>query len=149
VRLWLLSCDHSSATCVATLKGHSGRVLAVAFHTTAPLLATGSNDETVMLWLLSCDHLSATCVATLKGHFGRVLAVAFHPTAPLLATGSRDETVMLWLLSCDHSSATCVATLGGAVKGQEDSNIVLAVAFHPTAPLLATCGFDKILSLWR
>ena len=38
---------NSSATCVVTLKGHSGPVTAVAFHPTAPLLATGSSDDTV------------------------------------------------------------------------------------------------------
>jgi len=50
VRLWLLSCDNSSATCVATLKGHSSGVYSVAFHPTAPLLASGSYDKTVKLW---------------------------------------------------------------------------------------------------
>ena len=40
----------SSATCVATLKGHGSPVRSVAFHPTAPLLATGSNDKTVRLW---------------------------------------------------------------------------------------------------
>ena len=42
--------DNSSATCVATLKGHSNPVTSVAFHPTAPLLATGSWDEAVRLW---------------------------------------------------------------------------------------------------
>ena len=41
---------NSSATCVATLEGHSNWVLSVAFHPTAPLLATGSDDNTVRLW---------------------------------------------------------------------------------------------------
>ena len=41
---------NSSATCVATLEGHSGYVTSVAFHPTAPLLATGSRDCTVRLW---------------------------------------------------------------------------------------------------
>ena len=56
---------NSSATCVATLAGHRDFVR-LAFHPTAPLLATGSIDNTVRLWLLSCDNSSATCVATLK-----------------------------------------------------------------------------------
>ena len=81
---------------MATLAGHSSYVLSVAFHPTAPLLATGSYDETVRLWLLSPDYSSATCVATLEGHRSDVLSVAFHPTAPLLATGSRDNRVRLW-----------------------------------------------------
>ena len=92
---------NSSATCVATLEGDSSPVYSVAFHPTAPLLATGSCknlccDRTVRLWLLSCDNSSATCVATLKGHSNQVNSVAFHPTAPLLATGSGDDTVRLW-----------------------------------------------------
>ena len=41
---------NSSATCVATLKEHSDYVYSVAFHPTAPLLATGSFDKTVRLW---------------------------------------------------------------------------------------------------
>ena len=90
-----LSSDNSSVTCVATLKGHSDSIFSVAFHPTAPLLATGSSDQTVRLWLLSCDNSSA-CVATLAGHSSWVTSVAFHPTAPLLATGSNDKTVKLW-----------------------------------------------------
>ena len=117
---------------------HSGVVTSVAFHPTAPLLATGSRDNTVKLWHLSPD--STTCVATLEGHTGHVNSVAFHPTEPLLATGSWDKTVKLWLLSRDNSSANCVATL-------EHSGHVTSVAFHPTAPLLAT-GSGSIAKVW-
>ena len=85
---------NTTATCVATLEGHSRGVSSVAFHPTAQLLATGSLDATVKLWQLSCDNSSATCVAILKGH--SVYSVAFHPTAPLLASGSCDRTVKLW-----------------------------------------------------
>jgi hypothetical protein len=133
---------NSSATCVATLEGHCRNVTSVAFHPTAPLLATGSGDNTVRLWLLSCDNSSATCVANLEGHCDGVSSVAFHPTAPLLATGSGDNTVRLWLLSCDNSSATCVANLEGHCDG------VSSVAFHPTAPLLATGSGDNTVRLW-
>ena len=138
---------NSSATCVATLKAQGAQRLAcvrsVAFHPTAPLLATGSDDKTVRLWLLSCDNSSATCVATLEGHSSLINSVAFHPTAPLLASGGNDNTVRLWLLSSDNSSATCVATLAG------HSDSVLSVAFHPTAPLLASGSDDNTVRLWR
>ena len=87
---------NSSATCVATLKGHSSYIWSVAFHHTAPLLAICSSDGTTKLWLLSSDNLSATCVATLEGHSGIVFSLAFHPTAPLLATGSSDKTARIW-----------------------------------------------------
>jgi WD40 repeat protein len=142
-KLWLISTDQSSATCVVALAGHSSRVNSVAFHPTAPLLASGSGDNTAKLWRISSDHSSATCVATLEGHTRDVYSVAFHSSAPLLATGSDDKTAKLWRISSDHSSATCVATL------TEHSSYVYSVAFHPTAPLLATGSDDKTAKLWR
>ena len=41
---------NSSATCVATLKGHGRQVNSMAFHPTAPLLASGSHDNALRLW---------------------------------------------------------------------------------------------------
>ena len=40
----------SQPTLAATLAGHSDTVFSVAFHPTAPLLATGSRDNTTKLW---------------------------------------------------------------------------------------------------
>ena len=128
-KLWRLSSDNFSATCIATLDGHSRyNINSVAFHPTAPILATGSDDRTAKLWRLSPDNSSAISVETLQGHSNWVQSVAFHPTAPLLATGSADRTAKLWRLSSDNSSATCVATLEG------HRNYINSVAFHPTAP---------------
>ena len=45
------------ATCVATLEGHTSYVLSVAFHATAPLLATGSRDNTAKLWELNLGNI--------------------------------------------------------------------------------------------
>jgi WD40 repeat protein len=75
---------------------HNNTVASVAFHPTAPLLATGGLDNIVKLWRLSSDNSSATCVATLEGCRSSVRSVAFHPTAPLLATGTDDGIVKLW-----------------------------------------------------
>jgi WD40 repeat protein len=148
-KLWRLFPDNSSATCVATLAGHSDVVWSVVFHPTEPLLATSSSDNTVRLWQLSSDNSSADCVATLNGHSRYVSSVAFHPTMHLLATGSGDNTVKLWHLvtTPDNSSATCVATLDQSNGGH--SQAVRSVAFHPTAPLLATGSNDQTVKLWR
>ena len=60
------------------------------------------------------------------------------------ASGNRRlrHTVQFWLLSSDNSSATCVATLAF------HSETVDSVAFHPTAPLLATGSSDNTVRLW-
>jgi len=143
----------SLPTTAAPLTGHSGTVYSIVFHPTAPLLATGSYDETVRLWQLSSDNSFATCVVTLDqsngGHNDPVNSMAFHPTAPLLATGSSDKTVKLWRLvtTPDNSSVTCVATLDESNGGHNQA--VYSVAFHPTAPLLATGSNDRTVRLWR
>jgi len=158
VKLWRLDKpDGSAATCVATLdsgnEGHSNYVLSVAFHPTLPLLATGSEDNTVKLWRLDKpDGSAATCVTTLDssngGHSSSVWSVLFHPTLPLLATCSSDNTTKLWRLDKpDGSAATCVATLDRSNEGH--SSAVMSVAFHPTLPFLATGSLDRTTKLWH
>ena len=133
----------SDATCVSTLQGHSHNVYSVAFHPSAPYLATGSLDSTAKLWLLNADCSAPVCVSTLEGQSGGVTSVAFHPSAPYLASGSIDNTAKLWLLNADCSAATCVSTLRG------HSSVVATVAFHPSAPYLATGSWDHTANLWR
>ena len=127
---------------------HSNGIFSIGFHPILPILATGSGDKTAKLWRFSVNGTAATCVTTLAGHSHWVRSVAFHPTEPLLATGSDDDTAKLWRFSPDGSAennmqATCVVTLEG------HSNSVNSVAFHPTAPLLATGSRDNTAKLWR
>ena len=134
--------EDNQCNIVATLYGHTASVNSVAFHPTAPLMATGSSDWTMKLWLLSPDGSGPICVATLQ-NYSIVLCLAFHSTAPLLATGNGDMTAKLWRLWDDNSSATCVATL----EGHHGS--ITSVAFHPATPLLATGSRDNTTKLWR
>ena len=88
-------------SCVSTLRAHRGNVRSVAFHPSAPYIATGSDDDTAKLWLLNADCSAATCVSTLQGHTRIVSSVAFHLSAPYIVTGSHDKTAKLWLLNAD------------------------------------------------
>jgi WD40 repeat protein len=143
-KLWQLSSDYSSATCVVTLEGHTGGVTSVAFHPTdSHLLATSSMDETTKLWQLSSNNQSAKCVATLDGKGGFVYSVVFHAKGTLLATCNYNNTAMLWRLSPDNLSAMRVVTLEG------HNNPVHSVAFHPIEPLIATGSSDNTAKLWQ
>jgi hypothetical protein len=146
VKLWLLNADCSIATCVSTIPTDETNqgVHSVAFHPSAPYLATGNHywRRNCLWWLLNADCSTATCVSTLQGHSAGVNSVAFHPSAPYLATGSWDKTAKLWLLNADCSTATCVSTLQGHSDG------VYSVAFHPSAPYLATGSNDGTAKLW-
>ena len=153
-----------AATCVATLDqsngGHNRSVRSVAFHPTDPILATGSNDDTIKIWQLEsvdgmvANGITATCIATLDqsngGHSDWVRSVAFHPSLPLMATGSDDMSAKVWHLVTTADgmiAATCMATLNKNNGGH--SNLVCSVAFHPTEPLLATGSDDNTAKVWR
>ena len=151
-KLWRLSPDNSSATCVDTLPGGNDvAVNSVAFDPTGTLLATGSWNSTVKLWRLSADNSSATCVATLdKSNGGRrnpVYSVAFDPTGTMLATGGKDNAANVWQLSPDGSSGTCVATLDKSNGGHIGS--INSVAFDSSGTLLATGSSDWTAKLWK
>ena len=53
---------------VISVKFYHCTVLSVAFHPTAPLLATGGDDKTVKLLQLSSDRSSATCIGSEGAH---------------------------------------------------------------------------------
>ncbi len=151
-KLWRFNPYGSTLICVATLDAHRSWVDSVAFHPTLPLLAVASLDSSAQLWRFepngsADDNMSATCVSILRGHIESVLSIVFHPTLPLLATGSADHTAKLWRfdperLTDDNILVPCVATTVG------QSGYVNSVAFHPTAPILATAS-KETAKLWR
>jgi hypothetical protein len=82
--------------CIADLEGHQKAVTSVAFHPTAPVIVSGSEDKTVKLWRLLPDEKSVVCMATLTGNYKPVHSVAFHPNGGLLASGNSGKTAVLW-----------------------------------------------------
>ncbi len=116
------------------LRGHTGRVLSVAFSPTGHLLASTGTDRTIKLWNSDTGHL----LKTLQGHQSWGWAIAFHPQGHLLASASYDQTVKLW----DITTGNCLQTLQG-----HDSS-VLAVAFSPNGQWLASGGYNQTIKLW-
>jgi WD40 repeat protein len=86
IKLW----DPASGQLQATLKGHSGPVLALAVLPDGRL-ASGAGDRTIKLW----DPASGQLQATLEGHSGWVTALAVLPGGRL-ASGAGDGTIKLW-----------------------------------------------------
>ncbi len=124
---------------LATLRGHTGEVLSVAFSADGELLASGSMDYSVRLW----HWRSGQCLATLRGHTSYVSAVAFRPDGTLLASSSWDGTVQLWAVSYPTAQASAVATLTDAGDGPQRF-----VAFSPDGNILAIASRMGPISLW-
>ena len=89
-RLW----DNLGKTGSRALKGHRGKITAMAVSSNGRWLATASIDNTARLWDLTAATPETTAVVLL-GHLGPVSAVAFSPDNRWLATGNFDSTVRI------------------------------------------------------
>ncbi len=138
VELW----DIATRTNIATLKGHSDRVISVSFSPDGTILASGSEDRTVKLW----DVATRKNIATLEGHTSDVNSVAFSPDGTMLASGSFDGTVKLW----DVAKKINITTLGGYLNTTLGGylNSVNSVAFSPDGTILAS-GVGGRIWLWN
>ena len=82
-------------------EGHKDRILDVALHEAADLIATASRDETIKLWNSKGDLL-----ATLNDHEKRVNSIEFTPDGKYLISSSDDLTIKLWDLNTQKVTKT-------------------------------------------
>ena len=73
------------------LKGHKGRVQAVAVSPDGERIASAGQDGACGVW----NAESGQEILTLTGHESAVTSVEFNPDGTRLATGSDDSTVRL------------------------------------------------------
>jgi WD40 repeat protein/tRNA A-37 threonylcarbamoyl transferase component Bud32 len=122
------------------LKGHTGRILAVAFHPEENIIASGGEDETIRLWNAASGKLVQILPADKtgsNGHRNGVLALAFSPDGRSLASGSYDKTVRIWNWATTESRV---------FKGH--AGTINGVAFSPNGRQIASASSDKSIRVW-
>jgi WD40 repeat protein len=129
--------DVASGRLLHTLKSHFRSVYSVAWSPDGRMLAAGSNSEAIQLW----DSGSGRQARFLEGHTDYVRSVSFSFDGKLLASKSGDRTVRLWRTDTWET----VAILDESVVSTSPPSL----AFHPSAPVLATLGEkDTVIRIW-
>jgi WD40 repeat protein len=116
---------------------HSNWVYSVAWSPNGQTLASASGDNTIRLW----DPVTGQQLGILEGHVNSVISISFSCDGRLLASKSQDGTVRLWRTETWETVAVLseLATI----------NYFAGLAFHPTAPALATLGEeDTVIRIW-
>ena len=129
IRLWHVDKGKE----VNQLKGHTGRITALAFYKEG-LLASADSDGVIRLWELS----TALEITQLKGHVGEIAALAFSSNGKLLLSGGHDRTLRVW----DAENMKPLYTI-------DTDSPVTAVAMTPDRQTIYSGGDDGSIRVWN
>jgi WD40 repeat protein len=127
-------CEADSGKLLQTFEGHTATVTAAVFNGDGTKIVSGGADKSVIVWSTETGKpLVTMAVGSL------VMAVAFTPDGKQVAVGSVDHMVRLYDAATGKPGPQWVAhnaALGG-------------LAFDGKGELLATCGFDTLVKIWK
>lgn len=120
---------------IGQLRGHGGEITSIVVHPSFPyLVCTSSRDFSARIYDLTMPprdkpnnpHWPPSSAPSLGG-------------APHGLQSSEPEGIGI---------GRCLVVLCGGPSGGHEA-AVLGAAFHPTHPLIATCGMDRAVKIWR
>ena len=120
---------------IASMKGHTGHVLAVAFSPNGSQIASGAEDNTIRVW----DVQTRKQRYRLDGHTSIVRTVTFSPDAYWIVSGSDDNTVRVWNPKTGQPADPPLIRHTSYIQG---------VAFSPNGLQLISGSLDNTIQIW-
>ncbi|HEY9761482.1 MAG TPA: hypothetical protein V6D07_03095 [Trichocoleus sp.] len=146
LRTWQVSAAAGQITRPQGLKGHTGRIRAVAASADGRWLASSSDDRTLRLW----NRHTGKCVRVLSEDLMTPATVmALSADGGWLVSGGEDSLVRVWSLTARDGSSDVVGQ--GAVSQPLAGHLraISALALSPDSQYLASSSSDRTLRLWR
>ena len=126
--------------CIKILEGHSGwfaGVKSIAFSPDGKILASGSDDETIILWQVSTGQE----IRSLKD-FAGVKSIAFSPDGEMLASANGSSVIGLWKVSTGQLICSLKSN-SGLLQAE-------SITFSPDGKLLASSdNYDNTVKFWQ
>jgi WD40 repeat protein len=130
IKIW----DAKTGKLDATLKGHTDRVLCLAWTKDTKTLISGSSDFTIRTW----NTTKWEQTAVLDDHTRVVYGIAISPNDRILASVSGDQTARLWNLDNGQPISSPI----------QHADEVFCVSFSAGGKRLATGCYDKNAYIW-
>src|SRR5712691_7956799 len=119
-----------------TYRGHTDRILTVAWSPNGKYVASGSLDKTVQIWASNPgDHFQPYIY---RGHTAGVQTLTWSPDSNRVASGSQDNTIQVW----DALSGEHVVIYTG------HTDFVNTVAWSPNGNFIASGSADNTVRVW-
>ena len=130
IRFWNLE----TGEILRILKGHTGRILSIAWSPDGNILASCSGDNTIRLW----NAETGKTFKKLKGHSSAVVSIAWSPDGRTLCSGSGDGTIWLW-----------DAQTGNETRAFYVLPVVNCVAWSQDGQHIASGSGDHTVRVWN
>lgn len=123
-----------SATCIASLVGHTTAIESVKFGGNEDVICGGSVSGGLKVW----DLESTEVLRTFSGHKCSITCLDFHPYGDFFASGSLDSNIKLW----DSRKKSCMYAYRAHGKD------VRCLRFSPDGRWLASGGDEGVIKIW-
>ncbi|OSD00768.1 WD40 repeat-like protein [Trametes coccinea BRFM310] len=114
--------------------GHTGAVTSLTYSHDSKLLATGSDDGSIIIW----DTSDQSVIRRWDAHMDVIWSLVFSPDDKRLASASADTTAMVWSVETDEQLAT--------MQGHED--VIRAMAWSSDGKTIGTGSDDLHVNVW-